>query len=177
MQVRIGRTVVAHRFVHLFAHLVVDNCTTSKPRELILSKRPRLDSESQYITKFPELDYFNKDIDCSICFEPFYHPIMLECGHTYCKPCLEQLLCAEDVDLNITDVWANLKGPKANFRIKCPNCRQQSTVSGKMPVLAVLCKQIHPNYYMDRRKRAQKEFDQIVFNLWNQQQPCTCAIS
>ena len=147
------------------------------PNEPSLKKRPRSDSETQYITKYPELNYFDNNTECSICFEPFFHPIRLECGHTFCKPCLEQLVCAGDAEVDVTTVWAKLKEPNADFRIKCPNCRQDSTVTGKMPVLGVLCKELHPGYYSDRRRQTQREFDHLIHGLWKDQKACSCSVS
>jgi len=31
----------------------------------------------------------NKDLECSICLEIFKLPIVLLCGHTFCKKCIE----------------------------------------------------------------------------------------
>ena len=169
----------------------VDEATSEKPdsgsdhkeslhsvsRDPPLKKRPRSDSETQYMSKYPELNYFDNNTECSICFEPFFHPIRLECGHTFCKPCLEQLVCAGDAEIDVTRVWAKLKEPSADFRIKCPNCRQDSTVTGKMPILGVLCKELHPGYYSDRRRRTQMEFDLLLQGLWKDQKACNCTIS
>lgn len=74
---------------------------TNPMSEPLLRKRPRSDSETQYISKYPELDYFDSNTDCSICFEPFFHPIRLECGHTFCKPCLEKLICVTNREVRL----------------------------------------------------------------------------
>ena len=31
----------------------------------------------------------NRDLDCSICLEVFKLPIVLSCGHTFCRNCIE----------------------------------------------------------------------------------------
>uniref|UniRef100_A0A2K5XA51 Tripartite motif-containing protein 5 n=1 Tax=Mandrillus leucophaeus TaxID=9568 RepID=A0A2K5XA51_MANLE len=55
----------------------------------------------------PELE---DRLQCPICLEVFKEPLMLRCGHSYCKGCLVSLSCHLDAEL------------------RCPVCRQ--TVDG-----------------------------------------------
>ncbi|XP_071807139.1 uncharacterized protein [Asterias amurensis] len=56
-----------------------------------------------------------RDIECQICLERFKEPKMLECSHSFCSKCLQQL--AE------TDPTS----PK----LLCPVCRAETSLSGK----------------------------------------------
>ena len=38
------------------------------------------------------LDRIAKQIECGICLQPFVNPRLLQCGHTYCKNCLDEVL-------------------------------------------------------------------------------------
>lgn len=52
---------------------------------------------------------------CPICLEIFKEPLMLQCGHSYCKSCLGSLLCNLDQQL------------------LCPECRQAVDCSTSPP--------------------------------------------
>uniref|UniRef100_A0A8C8RN87 Tripartite motif containing 50 n=1 Tax=Pelusios castaneus TaxID=367368 RepID=A0A8C8RN87_9SAUR len=52
---------------------------------------------------------------CPICLEVFKEPLMLQCGHSYCKSCLGSLLCNLDQ------------------QVLCPECRQTVDCSTSSP--------------------------------------------
>lgn len=52
---------------------------------------------------------------CPICLEVFKEPLMLQCGHSYCKGCLVSLSCHLDSEL------------------RCPVCRQKVDGSSSPP--------------------------------------------
>lgn len=60
-----------------------------------------------------ELD--EDDRTCSICFEEFLVPKILNCRHTFCQPCLKSYLKKSDETEKIT----------------CPLCRQKQSLVGK----------------------------------------------
>ncbi|XP_051899022.1 E3 ubiquitin-protein ligase TRIM56-like [Pristis pectinata] len=52
----------------------------------------------------------NDILNCKICLSRFKYPKMLPCAHTYCQGCLEKMV-------------------KANRKIQCPECREETDVS------------------------------------------------
>lgn len=60
----------------------------------------------------PELE---DRLQCPICLEVFKEPLMLRCGHSYCKGCLVSLSCHLDAEL------------------RCPVCRQAVDGSSSPP--------------------------------------------
>lgn len=60
----------------------------------------------------PELQ---DQLQCPICLEVFKEPLMLQCGHSYCKGCLVSLSCHLDSEL------------------RCPVCRQEVDGSSSPP--------------------------------------------
>ena len=54
-------------------------------------------------------------LQCPICLEVFKEPLMLQCGHSYCKGCLVSLSCHLDSEL------------------RCPVCRQEVDGSSSTP--------------------------------------------
>uniref|UniRef100_A0A2R9C258 RING-type E3 ubiquitin transferase n=1 Tax=Pan paniscus TaxID=9597 RepID=A0A2R9C258_PANPA len=54
-------------------------------------------------------------LQCPICLEVFKEPLMLQCGHSYCKGCLVSLSCHLDAEL------------------RCPVCRQAVDGSSSPP--------------------------------------------
>nr|XP_021527906.1 E3 ubiquitin-protein ligase TRIM50 isoform X3 [Aotus nancymaae] len=60
----------------------------------------------------PELE---DRLQCPICLEVFKEPLMLQCGHSYCKSCLVSLSCHLDAEL------------------RCPVCRQAVDGSSSPP--------------------------------------------
>ncbi|XP_074184520.1 E3 ubiquitin-protein ligase TRIM50 isoform X3 [Rhinolophus sinicus] len=54
-------------------------------------------------------------LQCPICLEVFKEPLMLQCGHSYCKDCLVSLSCHLDSEL------------------RCPVCRQEVDGSSSPP--------------------------------------------
>lgn len=60
----------------------------------------------------PEL---HDQLQCPICLEVFKEPLMLQCGHSYCKGCLDSLSQHLDSEL------------------RCPVCRQSVDCSSSLP--------------------------------------------
>ncbi|XP_026225152.1 tripartite motif-containing protein 59-like [Anabas testudineus] len=60
------------------------------------------------------MDNLEEDLTCSVCYSLFADPRVLPCSHTFCKPCLDNLL---QVSTNYS-IWRPLRLP-----LKCPNCR------------------------------------------------------
>lgn len=58
-------------------------------------------------------------LQCPICLGVFKEPLMLQCGHSYCKGCLLSLLCHLDSEL------------------RCPVCRQEVDGSSSPPNLSL----------------------------------------
>lgn len=58
-------------------------------------------------------------LQCPICLEVFKEPLMLQCGHSYCKDCLVSLSCHLDSEL------------------RCPVCRQEVDGSSSPPNLSL----------------------------------------
>ncbi|CAK6444588.1 unnamed protein product [Pipistrellus nathusii] len=59
-------------------------------------------------------------LQCPICLEVFKEPLMLQCGHSYCKGCLLSLLCHLDSEL------------------RCPVCRLEVDGSSSPPNLSLV---------------------------------------
>ncbi|XP_037695698.1 tripartite motif-containing protein 43-like [Choloepus didactylus] len=51
---------------------------------------------------------FQKELTCSICLNSFTDPVTIDCGHSFCRPCL------------------NLSWEAAQTPAKCPTCRETS---------------------------------------------------
>ena len=48
-----------------------------------------------------------KELECTVCFEQFKDPKVLPCLHSFCKICLEGLVCRKG------NTW----------KLNCPSCR------------------------------------------------------
>ncbi|KAL4463692.1 hypothetical protein ABPG72_009042 [Tetrahymena utriculariae] len=57
----------------------------------------------KFIRNFKDQQNINKHLFCSVCHEVFRRPVIIDCGHTFCKHCIQ--------------LW------KVNHKF-CPNCRQ-----------------------------------------------------
>uniref|UniRef100_A0A3Q1INE2 Uncharacterized protein n=1 Tax=Anabas testudineus TaxID=64144 RepID=A0A3Q1INE2_ANATE len=64
------------------------------------------------------MDNLEEDLTCSVCYSLFADPRVLPCSHTFCKPCLDNLL---QVSTNYS-IWRPLRLP-----LKCPNCHALPT--------------------------------------------------
>ena len=71
---------------------------------------------SQY-TKDCLKDMIQNRLQCSICTEILTKPLVINCGHTFCKKCLDR--------------WIEQKGKNSN----CPNCRSRILFSTPNQVL------------------------------------------
>ncbi|CAJ0953079.1 unnamed protein product [Ranitomeya imitator] len=61
------------------------------------------------------LPVLENQLTCPICLEIFKDPVMLQCGHSYCKDCL----------------WGLMKDP--HTQLLCPVCRQEVDYSSSPP--------------------------------------------
>jgi len=54
----------------------------------------------------------HRELDCSICYECYDSfmriPLILKCGHTFCKICIDNLI----------------EKRRSQFKFYCPTCRQ-----------------------------------------------------
>ncbi|XP_078419899.1 tripartite motif-containing protein 59 isoform X2 [Cetorhinus maximus] len=60
------------------------------------------------------MDNFEEDLTCSVCYSIFEDPRVLPCSHTFCRTCLENIV-HESGNFSI---WRPLRIP-----LKCPTCR------------------------------------------------------
>ena len=131
-------------------------------------KRARADSEGSFVSKFPELDYYtDTNLDCAICFEPYFKPVGLGCGHKFCRPCVERLVRATCPELGPSQVWAVLKRER-DLQVACPCCRSRTSVGSKMPVLGSLCKRKFPKEFKSRAREVDKDFDRLFEMAWKE---------
>jgi hypothetical protein len=81
-----------------------------------------------------------KESTCSVCLERFTQPVMLTCGHTFCR------VCAETVRhlffQNVVDIEVAVDYQALQYRQKCPVCC--SDVSKKVLVSNTALLQILP---------------------------------
>jgi hypothetical protein len=66
----------------------------------------------------------NNAMNCSVCFEVFTDPLILKCGHTFCKKCTDSLIrCAKEN--------AQQQYHYGTPTIACPECRAEMPADGK----------------------------------------------
>lgn len=80
------------------------------------------------------------DFSCPVCFEIFKNPVLLQCGHSVCKLCLEQY-------------WET-KGSK-----ECPVCRKRSSLS-QLPINFAL-RNLCETYLRERNQRSSPESETV----------------
>lgn len=76
---------------------------------------------------------------CNICFEPCQEPVVTQCGHLYCWPCLyrwiEPGMTPEDRDrLGIMTTSNLLFDPINAGRRECPVCKSPTPVTSLVPI-------------------------------------------
>ncbi len=75
-------------------------------------------NSSSTITAESILDKISQDyLKCIICLNTFTEPTFLDCHHTFCKSCLD--------DLRQSESHSSQRG------INCPSCRKQTSLSGR----------------------------------------------
>lgn len=79
-------------------------------------------------------NYWPLDMNCPICFNIFRTPTVLSCGHTYCKPCIEQLakvkFGTEECKPSI-NIYKRFLDLFTRANVKCPECRVDVVISFK----------------------------------------------
>ncbi|GCB60534.1 hypothetical protein scyTo_0012757 [Scyliorhinus torazame] len=65
-------------------------------------------------SRLANMDNFEEDLTCSVCYSIFEDPRVLPCSHTFCRTCLENIV-HESGNFSI---WRPLRIP-----LKCPTCR------------------------------------------------------
>lgn len=64
-----------------------------------------------------------QELSCAICYEPFYQPVSLTCGHSFCRECLKWWLTHS--------LRATLPSTAVtHLHEKCPTCRRALTCDG-----------------------------------------------
>ncbi|XP_043942046.1 zinc-binding protein A33-like isoform X2 [Protopterus annectens] len=83
------------------------------------------------------------DLCCSICLDLFKEPVMLECGHHFCKSCIDE-------------VWNSAKTPA------CPECREECpakkyTVNRLLSKLVEKARRVQQSEKAETRHQEQKD--------------------
>ncbi|KAM4039086.1 E3 ubiquitin/ISG15 ligase TRIM25-like [Anomaloglossus baeobatrachus] len=66
------------------------------------------------------------ELDCSICLSSYTDPVMLRCGHSFCRVCIDRALATQDK----SGVYS------------CPDCREQFWVRPELMRCIAFCKMI-----------------------------------
>jgi len=123
---------------------------------------PLIDLHSKLFKEHPEMDAAaDTSLDCCICFEPFFRPVALTCGHRFCGPCIEGYLRSEDENVTHDRFMAAVNGA-LDITTRCPVCRCEGKVSKKMHVLTVLCREKYPEQYKERTKELEDDFKDLM---------------
>jgi len=95
-----------------------------------------------------------QELTCTVCFDVYYEPTTLRCGHTFCRECIEKSISRKK---------------------ECPICREVNT-SIYLPKPSILlrniCKQHFPKRYAERHSIAEKSIsDSKMLPLFIFRQP------
>jgi len=78
-----------------------------------------------------------QELTCTLCFDLFYEPTTLRCGHTFCFECIQKSISRKN---------------------ECPICREVNTYLPKASVvLRNICKQNFPKQYEERDSAVQQK--------------------
>ena len=83
---------------------------------------------------------FDKNFECSICNEIFINPWITNCGHTFCKQCIE--------------TWRNSNHENHEF---CPNCRAEVTLISPNQVLKIFIEDFINDLFSEEAKKSRTE--------------------
>lgn len=109
--------------------LLIGKCCSEKGHEVIVSGRwgPSLEIASTFnrVTVLPQSTNYSAGdsvLECPTCYSDFaqdeqHAPRVFPCGHSICQGCMEMLL----------------KTTHSRHTIKCPTCRQSTTVAESLP--------------------------------------------
>lgn len=50
-----------------------------------------LSTSSSDLPSGPKAEDFTKELSCPLCLEWFKEPVILPCGHNFCRPCIEEI--------------------------------------------------------------------------------------
>uniref|UniRef100_A0A8C6Z1K0 Tripartite motif containing 69 n=1 Tax=Nothoprocta perdicaria TaxID=30464 RepID=A0A8C6Z1K0_NOTPE len=101
-------------------------------------------------------DLLGKDLSCTICLKWFTEPLILPCGHNFCKPCL-------------TDTWARAAGAT------CPEC-QAEVPGGQYIENTVLAKALESlkGFQVEQGEQKCGEHDKPLTLFWKPDGKLAC---
>lgn len=74
-------------------------------------------NEEEELPVIQNASQLRKELCCAICHEPFYQPLSLTCGHSFCRDCLQW--------------WLNHYSKQSDEHGTCPTCRKDLICSGE----------------------------------------------
>uniref|UniRef100_A0A7M4FWS5 RING-type domain-containing protein n=1 Tax=Crocodylus porosus TaxID=8502 RepID=A0A7M4FWS5_CROPO len=80
------------------------------------------------------VQHLQDELTCSICCEVFQHPLILDCGHSFCRACITR--CREEASAHVS--WPQCRSPSSqnNFR---PNWQLANVVERAKQLNEQLC--------------------------------------
>ena len=87
---------------------------------------------------------FQELLECPICMNLYYNPLVLPCQHTFCKKCIVSLQDSADQSANSNSTNnSNNRSKDNNNKISCPICRESHNLTNGIDGLSA-------NYTMKR---------------------------
>jgi len=110
------------------------------------SKRQRTDEECSTSGRSPDHHFLQDDYECSICLSLLVDPVVGQCGHDYCKSCLEE--------------WK--ESSSCGQGVNCPVCRQILMAPGVQSLgvcirLKNTIERLFPERVAQRRREIQQQ--------------------
>lgn len=117
---------------------------------------PDCTAESYCCTK--EMEHLEEEMTCSVCLSIYDDPRILQCSHSFCKKCLENLIRSSDGYL-----WRLSGG-----RVKCPACRGITDISTGVHSLPInfALKAIVEKYKSNHRSKTCTEHSRHQLNMF-----------